>query len=34
MVTEIIQICLHYGLIQPNQDRTITEEDETAAVDE
>ncbi|CAF2437829.1 unnamed protein product [Rotaria sp. Silwood2] len=31
VVSDIIQHCLEYGLIQPNRDHTITEEDEDAA---
>jgi hypothetical protein len=30
VVSDIVQVCLDYGLIQPNKDHTITEEDETA----
>ncbi|CAF1354600.1 unnamed protein product [Rotaria sordida] len=33
MVSDIIQHCLDYGLIQPNKDHTITEEDEDAATE-
>ncbi|CAF3735363.1 unnamed protein product [Adineta steineri] len=31
IISDIIQLCLKYGLIQPNKDHTIIEEDETAA---
>jgi hypothetical protein len=31
VVSDIIKLCLDYGLIQPNKDRTIIEEDEPAA---
>jgi len=31
IVSDILQHCLGYGLIQPNKDHTIIEEDEPAA---
>jgi hypothetical protein len=31
VVSDIVQACLDYGLIQPNKDHTIVEEDEAAA---